>query len=244
MILIEFRNVLQSFDHGVIEAADQLGTIRYAMDSIERETCIRFLPRKFASDFINISSGRFCKSNLGRIGGQQELSLNKNKCLKKGIVVHELLHALGYVHMHSRPNRDKYVKILWKNINPTFFREFDRVSPEFFNYYGTPYDYLSIMHYGAHAASKNGGLTIVPKDSSYVNVIGQRDGLSEGDIRRINNKYNCHVGKSSNIISGFVPKYSYHLDEPTKVPLFKKAVKPLTKGDDDDDDLFNININI
>lgn len=165
--------------------------IRQAMDAIERETCIRFQPRKFAIDFIFITAGRFCKSSLGRVGGAQQLSLNKIKCLKRGHVIHELLHALGFIHMHNRPDRDKYVTILWNNIDTRYLKEFDRVNPLFFNHYGTPYDYLSIMHYGPTAITKNGGTTIVTKNKASMGYIGQRIDLSKGDVFQINTKYNC-----------------------------------------------------
>lgn len=104
--------------------------------------------------------------------------------------MHELLHALGYIHMHNQPNRDKYIKILWNNIVPRWRNQFDRVNGQF-NYHGTPYDYDSIMHYGSRAASKNGKRTIVPKDEANLEDIGQRAQLSDGDIKRINTKYKC-----------------------------------------------------
>lgn len=163
------------------------------MDAIELVSCIRFKPRKFSKDYLQIFSGKYCKSHLGRTGGPQPLSLNWRVCFEKGIIIHELLHALGYIHMHNRPDRDKYVKIMWKNIAPQWFSEFDKVNPSNFNHLGTPYDYQSIMHYGATAFTKNGKITILTKNGEQ---IGQRFGLSKGDIRRINNKYNCNVGSS------------------------------------------------
>jgi hypothetical protein len=42
-----------------------------------------------------------------------------------------------------------------------------------------PYDYGSIMHYPATAFSRNGQPTIVAKNGA---PIGQREGLSAGDI--------------------------------------------------------------
>ena len=33
-------------------------------------------------------------------------------------VVHELLHGLGFIHTHSRPDRDQYVTIAYQNIRP------------------------------------------------------------------------------------------------------------------------------
>lgn len=230
-----------------------MGIIRLAMDSIESETCVRFRPRKYAKDYINIFSGRFCKSNLGRIGGQQDLSLNKVKCMQKGVIIHELLHALGFIHMHSRPNRDKYVKILWQNINPIFFREFDRVNPHRFNYYGTPYDYQSIMHYGSTAATKNGGRTIMTRDEKFIGDIGQRAGLSEGDINRINTKYGCHKAFKHKPSFNLFTKHTFYqrdddrhnaayqvVEEDDK--LFSRAKHRAEEEveDDNDDDLFNI----
>lgn len=161
------------------------------MDGIEKETCIRFRPREDEEDFLSIFHGKFCKSNLGRTGGAQPLLLNKKDCFEEGIIMHELLHALGYVHTHSRPDRDKFVKVLWKNIDPKFRREFNQVSRALYNNYGTQYDYFSVMHYGPKAFTRNGDYTIATKDSSYQSVIGQRRGLSDGDIQRINTKYKC-----------------------------------------------------
>lgn len=210
------------------------------MDEIEAVTCIRFKDRKHEKDFVNIYSGKYCKSNLGRTGGPQELSLNTFKCFQKGIIIHELMHALGYIHMQSRPDRDKYVKIVWQNIRPQFVSEFDKVNPGVFNYYGTGYDYQSIMHYGSRAASKNGGRTIITRDERFQEVIGQRGGLSDGDIKRINNKYKCKVYKPTvNIYSNYQHRFS---EAKPSNDGFKPVISSfkLPSKDDDDDDLFNI----
>lgn len=213
------------------------------MDAIEAVTCIRFKDRKYEKDYVNIYSGQYCKSNLGRTGGAQEMSLNTFKCFQKGIIIHEFLHALGFIHMQSRPDRDKYVKILWQNIDPKFAREFDKVNPGVFNYYGTGYDYHSVMHYGSKAASKNGGRTIVTKDNQYLDAIGQRNGLSDGDIQRINTKYKCKVYKPT---VNLFANYDHRIlgSKEPDVDQFKPISSPFshtsTKDDDDDEDLFNI----
>lgn len=220
------------------EASDQMRLIRSAMNAIELVTCIRFKPRKVAKDYVHIFSGKYCKSNLGRTGGAQELSLNWKLCFEKGIIIHELLHALGYIHMHNRPDRDKYVKILWKNIDPKWYREFDKVNPSNFNHLGTPYDYQSIMHYGANAFTKNGAVTILAKNNEH---IGQRYGLSDGDIKRINNKYNCQAENTH--ISLLSKPADYLKIRSQDHKLFSQPQPTITHHiglDDDDDDLFNI----
>lgn len=208
---------------GLFKAPEHTRLMRNAMDTIERDTCIRFIPRTQEPDFVNIHSGKYCKSNLGKTGGGQEMSLNKVTCMEKGIVMHELLHALGYIHMHNRPDRDKYVNIVWKNIQPTFYKEFSKVNPSIFSYLGTPYDYQSIMHYNSVAFSTNGQATIVPRNSQYTDVIGQRYGLSEGDIKRINFKYKCNV--ESSFISPYVKPPSI-LSKPPVI-VYSKPESPV-----------------
>ena len=59
-----------------------------------------------------------CWSYIGRLywqKGPQILSLGQ-RCNKKGIIMHELMHAVGFWHEQSRPDRDQYVEVLWENI--------------------------------------------------------------------------------------------------------------------------------
>lgn len=41
-------------------------------------------------------------------------------CLQKGpgIVLHELMHVLGFWHEHSRADRDRYIRVNWNEILP------------------------------------------------------------------------------------------------------------------------------
>jgi hypothetical protein len=50
--------------------------------------------------------------------GAQQLSLQQNGCVYPQIVMHEFLHALGFAHEQTRPDRDTYVRIYPENIEP------------------------------------------------------------------------------------------------------------------------------
>ena len=56
--------------------------------------------------------------------------------------------------------------------------------------YGTPYDYMSIMHYDRYAFSNNTKETIVTKNEKYRDLIGNRGTMTPGDINYINILYN------------------------------------------------------
>lgn len=60
-----------------------------------------------------------CFSGVGRSGGMQVVSLAP-ACLRRGrgIVLHELMHVLGFWHEHSRADRDRYIRVNWHEILP------------------------------------------------------------------------------------------------------------------------------
>ena len=87
----------------------------------------------------------------------------------KRIIIHEMMHSMGFFHEHNRPDRDNFVKVNWENIQPRAYSQFyknrdpdrdlpncrDLEGPNYddcdngwpVNTYGTPYDYDSVMHY-------------------------------------------------------------------------------------------------
>lgn len=109
----------------------------------------------------------------------------------KGIIQHELIHSLGFDHMHSHIDRDNYVQIIEENVHRSMLSNFDKVNPKIFGNFETNYDLYSVMHYHSTAFSKNGQETIVPRNSRYKTDMGQRRGISYGDATRINNMYKC-----------------------------------------------------
>ncbi|KAL6461630.1 hypothetical protein MHYP_G00297740 [Metynnis hypsauchen] len=159
--------------------------IEEALRSFEKSTCIRFIPRSQQTDYIRITSNRGCYSFVGRTGGEQILSLERNGCIYKHVVQHELLHALGFRHEQCRSDRDKHIQILKENILPGEEHNFDKFNT---NNLGTPYDYGSVMQYARDAFSKNGKPTMVPIPNPNVKI-GLATEMSANDILRVNKLY-------------------------------------------------------
>lgn len=64
--------------------------------------------------FFHIFHSR-CFANVGRKDGSVPLNLGSS-CFEIGVVIHEILHTLGFLHEHTRPDRDKYVTVNHTNI--------------------------------------------------------------------------------------------------------------------------------
>jgi meprin B len=59
-----------------------------------------------------------CWSYVGRAAfskGYQDLSIGQ-RCDNVGTVMHEMMHAVGFWHAQSRPDRNQVVEIMWENI--------------------------------------------------------------------------------------------------------------------------------
>ncbi|XP_055349090.1 zinc metalloproteinase nas-14-like [Paramacrobiotus metropolitanus] len=100
------------------------------------------------------------------------------------------MHVMGFVHEHSRSDRDNYVTIIWDNIAKSDVDQFAK--HEEGNTYGLPYDYESVMHYKHNAFAKNSSFpTILPTVRN--SKIGQNKNLSPMDVVRINRRFRCGV---------------------------------------------------
>lgn len=184
-----------------------IATIKKAAKHISDNTCIQFLydidPKQYPNHLEIVRSEKLiCRSEVGYSGlGKQEIRISTKKC-KQGSIVHELLHTLGLLHMHTATERDEFVRIRYKNIIPGYEGNFDK-SDKQVSMFNTPYDYLSIMHYSQYAFSidKKTKKTIAPaKNAVGAKGMGQRNGMSAGDILRINRMYNC-PGRSNDFIA-------------------------------------------
>ncbi|XP_058056148.1 hatching enzyme 1.2-like [Anopheles bellator] len=167
--------------------------IEEAMKQFHAKTCIRFKPRMAEKDYISIeSSSSGCWSSVGRIGGKQTVNLQIPGCTSLvGTAIHELTHAVGFLHEQNREDRDGYVTIRHENIKAGTASNFDKAQTGSTNSFGVQYDYGSIMHYSENAFSSNGKPTIVAKEPLGDTKMGQRDGFSWSDMEKISRMYNC-----------------------------------------------------
>lgn len=161
--------------------------IKKGIDEMNKKTNLCLVPRTTQTDYVEFVSKVGNWSNIGRVGGRQEISI-ENKVV--GTVCHEIMHALGFYHTQSREDRDNYVSIDVRNVQKGFESNFQKESDKASNL--GSYDYGSCMHYHSKSfaidINKN---TISPKNTNGAGdaIMGQRDSLSHRDILNINEIY-------------------------------------------------------
>ncbi len=170
----------------IIESGHQrTPDIMKAIEHIKNKTNIKIIPRTNEQDYaiFTMKYPKSCHANIGKVGGAQYINIGENCSV--GSIVHEICHTLGFFHEQSRNDRDNYIDIVWENIEENKKSNFQK-DPQLATDIGT-YDYGSIMHYHSYGFSANGKETIKVKISGF--KIGQRESLSEGDIKAINQLY-------------------------------------------------------
>ena len=132
--------------------------------------------------YFTNTNNQVCSSYVGMQGGRQPIEL-ADAC-GIGAAIHEIGHAVGLAHEHTRSDRDKYIKVYLENVELDMQFNF-AVRSDIYADSGV-YDFGSIMHYGRIAFSKNDQPTILPRSGEH---IGQRVELSTGDIASLARLY-------------------------------------------------------
>ncbi|XP_057304961.1 zinc metalloproteinase nas-6-like [Hydractinia symbiolongicarpus] len=170
---------------------------RQAVQHYKEHTCIRFIKRQpYHHQYIYFHKGFGCSSHIGPNGGVRKVSLDPNRgCYKRDVIVHEVMHALGFWHEQSRPDRDNYITIVWENVPQSARNNFRKYGRDKIDSLGVDYDLRSIMHYSQSSFTSRNRFTIKTKDPKLQHLLNDdrsNVGLSALDIKQIRLLYKCN----------------------------------------------------
>ena len=157
-----------------------------AISEWEYKTSLEFIERSNQANYIEfIWDAVSTSSYLGMIGGKQLIKIAD--WASSGSVIHEIGHAVGLIHEHSRTDRDNYIYVDLSNIKLSYSHnyriDYNSFSKGFF-------DFKSIMMYpcyGGDFALNNAQPVITKLDGSLYEI--QRSYLSEDDIKIVEYLY-------------------------------------------------------
>jgi hypothetical protein len=162
--------------------------VKRAIDYFHEKTPVRFVPFTGQADAITFQKGeKDCHSYVGRIGGHQPIYLSPD-CDGKEII-HEIMHALGFMHEHSRSDRDQFVRVLWDRVLPDKRSQFEIAPDELLTLsIDRPFDYKSVMIYEPNFFGINEGETTL-ESTTREKIEPAVGGLSAEDIERLYRVY-------------------------------------------------------
>jgi len=166
--------------------------IHDAMAHIEAKTCFRFAERTNQKDYVEFTESSKCESPIGFFLGKRVVHAGKQCGLQT--TIHEIMHSIGFFHESSRPDRDLYIKINWQNIDLFRWDQFKRMSKQYIDSMGSPFDYGSIMLYSDDVFRKRGvtGPTI-EKLKNTGPALGKWNGLSALDAEQVRKLYDIET---------------------------------------------------
>ncbi|MDR1346434.1 MAG: hypothetical protein LBK03_07005 [Bacteroidales bacterium] len=141
---------------------------------------------KYFLRICSVTSGNFDgRSTIGKVPWANMDF--KNNTTSARTYRHELGHALGLYHEHQRSDRDNYIKYNSNNVQTGQGSQFSKMTAGSYNYYGSTFDFNSIMLYSSFAYSKNGNATLTKKDGATWSAPTSISATDKNVIRQIYN---------------------------------------------------------
>uniref|UniRef100_A0A0N5BTW6 Metalloendopeptidase n=1 Tax=Strongyloides papillosus TaxID=174720 RepID=A0A0N5BTW6_STREA len=190
-----------------IESPLTKNTIQEALAEISKNTCIEFNEDNSLTDNtqgIVFKKSGHCSSEVGLMYSNrtQSIQLTEDCSKRKGVILHEVGHALGLVHEHSRKDRDKYVTFTENYVKSGEDVNFRINNNTEFTNFSTYYDYNSIMHYGPYDFTNNPWKKVLTSNlhKEYDRMMGQRSYMTFNDYKKINKAHcdKCRKNKRKN----------------------------------------------
>jgi hypothetical protein len=195
-----------------VTAAQTDNGIALAMAAISANSGVQFVERTGHNNYIEfIPDTISCYSSVGMQSGRQVIGLadycQTATAQSVGVIIHEILHALGYKHTHNRSDRDNYISVNFPNIHPNQRHNFDKVNPNNSDWenFGT-YDFLSIMHYERFTGAD---WFVFDVDEPMLTVLGAPSAatggssLSSNDIASLRSNYGALTSPSLSGMSDY-----------------------------------------
>ena len=190
-----------------------------AIETWSNSTCIEFVARSSEEDYVSfMKSSTGCNSHVGRRGGTQVINLVSACANYLHSILHEIGHALGLQHEHTRPDRDSYITIHEEKIQFSYRFAFSRRKDNTIDYQGTEYDYGSVMHYRRNAFKNcyNCNTVTVKNDTVYNRQgrpnLGMEHRLSLTDITQVRRQYKCPGEGQEGLLMVYI-RHGVNLDD-------------------------------
>lgn len=180
-----------------VTGVNRLSTLG-AMFMIQDVADVTFVLRTNETAYLHIQDdNRNQSTSIGFFDG--ETIIRMTSWNNQAVIVHELMHALGFYHTQSRLDRASFVTPIWANIQASATGNFALQNDSLVL---GPYDFASLMHYddcafsnccaaGNTCACPAGWRVLLtqPAFSAFQSSMGQRVGMSPLDVHALRSLY-------------------------------------------------------
>ncbi|XP_055333965.1 zinc metalloproteinase nas-14-like isoform X2 [Paramacrobiotus metropolitanus] len=222
------RKIFYQFDDSLDES--KRSHLISLFNKFHAKTCLRFVARKHEEqDYVHIQLGSWktLLPVLGRRGGRQTITFTEKDfdSSRIRVILRDLMRTVGFYYEMQRPDRDLFVSVNKSNIAVKYWSLFSMPDQWRINLLDEGYDFNSVMQFEpAEYTSISVNASAAFSTVSRLDVVGQENGLSETDIRRINKAYKClplirYINRKcpENWISGIDGQcYYFSFSDPTR----------------------------